>query len=328
MRVYVLGAGASRHVGYPLANQLISQLKQWADTSPDASEYRPSIDAVYALSRQDLSIEQLLTNLDEGSVSLEGWPYVRSALQRALCLHFNELRRNVSPGYRAFARTQVEPGDVILTFNYDVSLERELKQADKWEVGGGYGFRIGDNLTPTSPTTLLKLHGSTNWMGLLFGGRTGVFHIGSDPSLGLRPIILPGEMEFLGYPNEVRDPLFNGGAAVNAFILPTLSKQFYFRTSLGDEWLPFWDDLWDQGARALELADEIIVLGYSFPAADERANALLGGVRRKDAKVTVCSMQDSDRIGRLLKECGYQDVTTIADQRFEQWATHCIQPVR
>ena len=86
---------------------------------------------------------------------------------------FAEIQRSVpdSFAYQAFARNIVVPGDCMVTFNYDVSLERELKLAGKFEVGDGYGIPF-KGLPGKSDTKVLKLHGSTNWLALLFGGMT------------------------------------------------------------------------------------------------------------------------------------------------------------
>jgi hypothetical protein len=132
---------------------------------------------------------------------------------------FSEIRNAEATAYRQFATGIVEPGDCIITFNYDVSLDRELHRAGKWEVGDGYGFVI-DRLSANSPTTLLKLHGSTNWLAILFGGATSGFFQFQGSSLGERPAIGSAEIGFLGY-EGLSDPLFpRPSAAVSPMILP------------------------------------------------------------------------------------------------------------
>jgi hypothetical protein len=148
-------------------------------------------------------VSKLRTN--ERSSILDG-------IRDALCAFFDSIRVNDAALYQRLAREIVQPGDVTVSFNYDVSLDRELKRAGKWQVGEGYGFPLGINRMPPSDTKLLKLHGSTNWMDSLFEGLQGnKFQQGSEDSLGSRPVLLPQEFEFLEYPPEVRDPKFKGG---------------------------------------------------------------------------------------------------------------------
>ncbi len=52
-----------------------------------------------------------------------------------------QIHVNPAIAYARFSDTIVRTGDVILTFNYDDSLERELRRASKWDVAQGYGFQ-------------------------------------------------------------------------------------------------------------------------------------------------------------------------------------------
>ena len=63
----------------------------------------------------------------------------------------------------------IQAEDVVVTFNYDDSLERELRRRGLWDVSQGYGFPLGKSGQP-SPVLVLKLHGSINWLALIFGG--------------------------------------------------------------------------------------------------------------------------------------------------------------
>ena len=48
------------------------------------------------------------------------------------------------------------PGDTVITFNYDVSLDSKLRQSGKWAIGDGYGFRV-EGLPTGSTVRLLKM---------------------------------------------------------------------------------------------------------------------------------------------------------------------------
>jgi hypothetical protein len=55
---------------------------------------------------------------------------------------------NQVAAYAEFADKLVQSGDVIITFNYDDSLERELKRTGKWDAGAGYGFPFAAPVRP------------------------------------------------------------------------------------------------------------------------------------------------------------------------------------
>jgi hypothetical protein len=80
------------------------------------------------------------------------------------------LRQSPAPLYDQFARERIQPGDTVITFNYDQACERSLKEAALWEISDGYGFELGIDAIPTSTVRVLKLHGSTNWWVLHFSG--------------------------------------------------------------------------------------------------------------------------------------------------------------
>ena len=72
---------------------------------------------------------------------------------------------------RAFAE-KLEPGDVVITFNYDATLERVLLDQGMWSFRDGYGFELvfqtsrhDRTLVPLqkSRTRILHLHGATGW---------------------------------------------------------------------------------------------------------------------------------------------------------------------
>lgn len=291
------------HAGYPLTKDLGTGLGEWADANPPPwnfaywpdsqgrRDYGPINDIEDAVGR--------LERADKPGKMLEG-------LLVALCGYFNRIRCDSAPLYRRFSRDVVRHGDVIITLNYDVSLERELRQAGKWEISNGYGFEMGISGLRRSPTRLLKLHGSTNWM----------------RDIGKLPVIpYPQDFEFLGY-EGISDPKFDGFVALRygAMIPLGPSKQFFVNSSFSPrEGEEFWSSLWGQAADALREAEEVVIIGYSLPKADARARLLLLERANHDAQLTVCSASQSKDLAGEFAAAGFGRVRIRSDVKtFEE----------
>jgi len=250
-------------------------------------------------------------------------------LQNAVRDWFGEIQRGTaldSPAYRDFAANIVAPGDCIITFNYDVSLERELRRAGKFEIGDGYGFTM-EGLPGETKTRVLKLHGSTSWLALLFGGSTGFssFQPGSTLS---RPVIGTNELSFLEY-TDVVDPRFrSGGAALPVMIFPARSKDFYFDVNTGTEYVGFWDELWEEAKAALQSTSRVVICGYSLSEVDKRAREMLLNAPKKAAEIVVASgVPDTERIVKAYRDAGYTKVAAADEILFHNWVSNASQGV-
>ena len=167
---------------------------------------------------------------------------------------------------------------------------------------------------PDSETTVLKLHGSINWIGLTVGGLTqGLCSFVNG--LGDRPFVDNRESFLPEYPSCVLDTSLQvGGAADEAptLILPTYEKRFSVSTSLGDEWGDFYESLWAQAAESLESSDRIVMIGYSMPQADTRARSLLLWAINKRAEVLLCCGGSNETlIKRDFETHGFWRVTSV-----------------
>src|SRR5262249_48080860 len=112
-------------------------------------------------------------------------PCLLSDIGEGLTEYFNAIRPRPALLCDQLAQ-RTRNSDVVVTFNYDLSIERSLQAAGLWHVNDGYGFRLAPQ-GANSPVRILKLHGSTNWRGLLFGGSTGFLTFGQRPVLCSRP---------------------------------------------------------------------------------------------------------------------------------------------
>jgi len=317
MRVFVLGAGASVHAGYPLTKDLGPKLFDYVkgNGGPRNYPYWPDLDELAEYGSPS-DIEELVTSLEaheKPGTKLAG-------LREALCSYFDSIRPREAELYKRFANAIVPPADTIISFNYDLSLELELKRAGTWEASDGYGFDLGICSLPKSSVKLLKLHGSTNWVDLLFEGARG-FSQGNGDSLGPRPVF-PWGLDHLGYPG-IKDPRWRQGGVERAgsMVLPSRNKKYHVSTSINPrEREGFWNLLWGQAADALRRADEIIIIGYSLPAADSRARALLLDRGNHDAPLTICCGSRSTDIGKEFVQAGFVRGKICFDfGRFEDW---------
>lgn len=329
MTTYVLGAGASLHAGYPLAGGLGEALRAWIyRTKPADNSYRIHIDQLSELYGGLGNLESVLTDLGEclpGSRAATLQPPIvgnlLSDLRHSIREFFNDLRQEPAPLYSRLARERIQSGDVIITFNYEAACERELKQAGLWEIGDGYGFSVRSDAILPSKVKVLKLHGSTNWWGLIFGGATGFSQVSN--MLGPRPVVffLP-DLEFLGYSGQLRDSLCAGideATGTPALILPTQRKRFFEQTSFGREWEFFWDDLWAQAGSALESSEKIVIIGYRMASVDERAKKLLLQHSNPDAEIAIFSGQSSSGICSEFKALGFERIKTFGEGHFKDY---------
>lgn len=331
MRVYVLGAGASVDAGYPLASGLGRSLAAWIRTLPQEHQYRRSLRQIKRAYGTLDNFEAVLADLmtcPPGSPAAGLRPAVRpdllSDLKEAIREHFDIIRTAPAPLYAQLAHC-LRRGDLVVTYNYDLGLERALGEAGLWNIGTGYGFPIGDGQQP-SPIDVLKLHGSTNWRALLFGGVTGNGYFGGHhDSLGDRPVLCSRpDQEYFGLPDFV-DPLCVGLDTVCrllAMIMPALPKTFYFATIFGHEWKPFWDSLWRRAEDAIARAEELVIIGYSMPAADGRARELLLGTINKAVRLTICCGSATPTLEEEFHDHGFTSILHIADPTFAGFLAH------
>ena len=338
MTTYVLGAGASRDAGYPLASTMGAELFRWMkDARHPAGSYAAQYPATARFLEESFgmiaNVEDLATTIEDLIEKYQNGTEEERAKRSVVANEFGVLKNAVrewfasiqrgaalsSSTYQAFAREIVASGDCIVTFNYDVSLERELRLAGKFEIGDGYGFSI-EGLPGGSATKVLKLHGSTSWLALLFGGiKSGASQFSPGSTLGSRPVIGKNEISFLGYSDPAVDPRFaRGGAALPVMIFPARSKQFYFAPNTGAEFVEFWNDLWRQAQDALRSATRIVMCGYSLSEVDKRARELLLGAPKSDAEIVVASGADTERIVHEYRKAGYRKATASDEVLFQR----------
>ena len=324
--VYVFGAGASRHVGYPLASEMGDGLINYMLSVESA---RNSAEFIVDRFGKPKNFEDLITEIQLLIDKLKDSTKLRDRIERSnlgysssqmvqyMQQWFREIRQSPAPLYTDFARRVIRSGDTVITFNYDDSLEKALRSIGRFDIGNGYGFPLTSD-EAISEVRVLKLHGSINWLVNFFSGATGgVFAVDPGSSMGDFPVIHPIDLKFLGH-EQSTGRVYKSGGAIPCLIMPGRNKQFFYDTSFGHEFAAFWDHLWQQAGFALGECERMVICGYGLLPVDERACSLLTKTRGKDTPVEVISGMQSERIAKEFKSAGFTDVSVPAPY-FEDW---------
>lgn len=188
-----------------------------------------------------------------------------------------EERRN-RRGYLRDLLLELRTGDVVITLNWDTTVERSLEELGRWNPVRGYGFertlRIGrrDDSRPLpsdfpkdSEIVVLKPHGSYGW------------HQMPGENLYF------GNYYFLPYFTYRYDglPFFDpDGPDSGPDGHPVLAYPSFLKQLGGGEM----QHIWHLASDALQIADKIDVWGYSLPESDIAVRVLLNPVRFRLAK--------------------------------------------
>ncbi len=166
---------------------------------------------------------------------------------------------------RAFVRENLKRGDTLITFNWDLTLERALE-----DLPGDPGFLYTySRHRKNKEFSLLKPHGSVDW-----------FETKRLRGLGYEKEVDKHDKQLCYYPefNLGRTPKLKEIAPV--IVPPVSAKEFKY---------DFLKRTWRWVYKAISSATEIHIIGYSLPKEDQFArlvfrrairNNILTGVRR------------------------------------------------
>ena len=287
-QVFILGAGASRHLGAPLMNDFIDaaydlRTQRLAPISEGAFDLvfdfvEKRLPRLYAKSKVDLgNIESVFSLLEMGrllgrlpSTTADQIEAAVAAIRRVLvetleltCRFPVDSDGAIVPSdpYLALAgiveeqqRTTGSSSVACLTFDYDIGLDFALHWSN---------LPIDYGLTPAvhGAVPVLKLHGSLNW--LLCPSCSEISVVPLREIFGHQPRNAPGKPR----PIVVTASLANRPAhcpGANHDGQPAIVPPSWNKTQYHEKF----GKIWKRAAAELAEAQEITVIGYSLPPSD------------------------------------------------------------
>lgn len=217
----------------------------------------------------------------------------------------NPLTGTARSGVGELLRTlwQIDRDLVFVTFNQDLVIEKAMEAAVNtaaladlpWNIWTCYGREFegflfptagrrfsmrGDRGEPDPSLSVLKLHGSLNWV---WRTRTREDARNSIPRPGARLYCLTG--------SDIEGDMILQHERDDPFLLPFVVPPIYEK---GPHYRDFLGPLWARARAALAAADRVVVFGYSFPTADFSARALLRAAFHEGSGTKQVSVIDID----------------------------------
>ena len=272
-RVFVLGAGASNGAGFPLASELFKLAYDQMD-SDDQSDVKRAYRYLYPVSGRNgrsplspqtlanVNVEEFLSllNMAEEFNGIRPTTFlkpglirkVRASLLRSIVELLVEKQQNAECSKKSVEYVdrflcRLEAGDTIITFNWDLLLERRMRKR-----------RLAFRLNPrrkSNRITYLKVHGSIDW------------YLGEELDSLNESQVLYRQLYKAPWSkvSGERDKFLNN--TLPFIVQPTFNKAYEGSADL--------EEIWVQAFKRLYKADEIYVCGYSFPLEDLFARFVL-----------------------------------------------------
>lgn len=269
MNLFIIGAGASRGTFQKPDHEVPTAAgfgKVLARVRPDWVSVYPNLAKVVKRLRMptdDWSLVDVWTWIDYQSKlkSLmqplpRGWRGADTSreLRSALLDVYGRRCDKLAPGRGSTLvqtlNANLSKGDVVVSFNYDTIAERVVRRIARkrsWQFVGPVGSRAG--------VTLAKPHGSTSW----------TVQVGDKPA-----VEWPGDgtIEFdsieMALGDDTPEPLVVGAVPIKSELVSEVQRAYrvpdVFKCIQAQ---------WKALVEALAKADDVIVMGYSFPAEDQ-----------------------------------------------------------
>jgi len=305
---YVLGAGFSADLGFPLTKDLMAQVMTLAecDETKEINDYLcqvhlnfrphlknyPNIEDTLSLFRSQKAWKESQKDYDQIEKRIRMLMARFFLKKSAECRAIDALAHHIK-----FAQKFIRAGDSIITFNYDyiVDLILSMKSGE---------IEIAYKGNSPERVAVLKLHGSSGWFfkplkvnNEYFTYREPIWSNGSSEIYALDPKKITGHND----------------------VIPEILRVFEFESLIalpldprspdmpGDAFLK---EIWADAHSFLKSADRIVVVGYSLSTVNPAAKDLL---------------RDGIHANPKKNEHGFlkvYDPDTQVKTRFEQWISH------
>jgi hypothetical protein len=311
MATYILGAGFSAAAGLPLADALWKEVYRRAlPMTGRAGKFREDLDNYIKfkrrcegrrLTREEVNFEEFLGFLDiEHHLGLSGsdtWSedgnesqVVVKTLIGQILIERMPKSNAIPPIYLKFAE-RLKPWDHVITFNYDILLERACEAIGKpyrltpWRYTDVGEYTAALDESCYDEVSILKLHGSIDWFDRKhFRRREEEVHkwghttfIPDDHIFNSRIRTVP----MVGGARHPDDPLREVHRLIDleriyrkppfflatpTLIAPSTEKIVYSRQ---------FDEFWRGQGRAGGTSFRMVIIGYSLPPADDYAKQVI-----------------------------------------------------
>lgn len=308
-RVFFLGAGFSKAIdnGYPLMKELTKEIETKITESPVAGHYNEIPEIIKK------NVESLLTYLSTD------FPWKSDTMKYEDRALYEEIIKLISQYFSNLAKKSIEQTPIssfstklseyvcnhfddcnFITLNYDLLLEVTLKnslETKKCSVGfsdfykypmawignrnynGAFGFGDSERANKPNIPAILKLHGSANW-----------FWAGINPS------------DVIYYRSWNRNEKDNIDMGLKPYIIPPVMDKnaFYNHVAI--------HALWQQAEKLLKEADEICIIGFSFPQTDLSVKYLFqSALKDSNAKIYVVNADPWNNLKANYTSVFYED---------------------
>lgn len=266
--VYVIGAGFSKDLGYPLIKELLPELETRLSSSlkkklKEISHFhfpKPSDDNTESVPNIEQLLSAMLVNeqLFDASRSAPGkfrkdkLVKFRRDILLEIASWFHSIHKKYKPTwFKKFGKDILKPEDTIISFNWDLELDRLI--FGKALCSASYGYGLNENFP-----TLLKPHGSLNWYA-------------ESPSEKLKQektfSLSQRNTEDVRVFNRFRNPKSSYNRTYMPLVIPpTFIKDFHN---------PVFGGIWSNAVAALSKAKEVCFIGFSLAQPDYHARFIL-----------------------------------------------------
>jgi hypothetical protein len=247
------------------------EMKDWINTS-DASRFLEVLDD------DRLSLEKVMTQLifeneifqrlppfdgyyqvEDRTINVDNSP---KALIELVALTISKALEGPVCSEHVKLANSLSQGDIVLSFNYDLLMDNALRETGKL-TDCGYlvpfqrvldGQEQRKTEDSSSGITMVKLHGSLNWLHCSFCDSN---FLNRSEKISPKYSTLPNNCPYCGQSNVYFQ---------RVIVPPLLAKNYSLQP------LKY---LWSRANRYVARAREIVIIGYSFPPTDFATEALL-----------------------------------------------------